>query len=128
LGWTVAYFTFGSYALPIWPWVVVTEIIPVLGALLIAPFSGGLEEGILVALFLLLAQQLKGNVLVPRVMGSSVGVRPLLVLFATLSGMLLFERRQEVPVVEVVVERAPGIADSGEEPAGLRGCSAGGEG
>jgi hypothetical protein len=128
LGWTVAYFTFGSYALPIWPWVVVTEIIPVLGALLIALFSGGLEEGILVALFLLLAQQLKGNVLVPRVMGSSVGVRPLLVLFATLSGMLLFERRQEVPVVEVVVERAPGIADSGEEPAGLRGCSAGGEG
>ncbi len=128
MGWTVAYFTFGSYALPIWPWVVVTEIIPVLGALLIALFSGGLEEGILVALFLLLAQQLKGNVLVPRVMGSSVGVRPLLVLFATLSGMLLFERRQEVPVVEVVVERAPGIADSGEEPAGLRGCSAGGEG
>jgi len=59
LGWTVAYFTFGSYALPIWPWVVVTEIIPVLGALLIALFSGGLEEGILVALFLLLAQQLK---------------------------------------------------------------------
>lgn len=128
MGWTVAYFTFGSYALPIWPWVVVTEIIPVLGALLMVLFSGGLEEGILVALFLLLAQQLKGNVLVPRVMGSSVGVRPLLVLFATLSGMLLFERRQEVPVVEVVVERAPGIADSGEEPAGLRGCSAGGEG
>jgi len=131
LGWTVAYFTFGSYALPIWPWVVVTEIIPVLGAVpavLMVLSSGGLEEGILVALFLLLAQQLKGNVLVPRIMGSSVGVRPLLVLFAIRRGMLLFERRQEVPVVEVVVERAPGIADSGEEPAGLRGCSAGGEG
>lgn len=131
LGLDRAYFTFGSYVLPIGLWVVVTETIPELGAVpavLTALFSDGLEGDILVALFLLLAQQLKGNVLVPRIMGSSVGVRPLLVLFATLSGMLLFERRQEVPVVEVVVERAPGIADSGEEPAGLRGCSAGGEG
>jgi hypothetical protein len=104
------------------------EIIPVLGAQLIVLFSGGLEEGILVAVFLLLAQKLKGNVLVLRVMGSSVGVRPLLVFFAIRRGMLLFERRQEVPIVEVVVERAPGIADSSEEPAGLRGCSAGGVG
>ncbi len=95
---------------------------------MIALFSDGLEGGILVALFLLPIQQLEGNVLMPGITGSSVGVPPLLVLFATLSGMLLFERRQKAPVVEIVVERAPGVADSGKEPAGLRGCSAGGEG
>jgi hypothetical protein len=57
-GWAVAYFTFGSYALPMGRWVVIGEIAPVLGAVpavLIAPFSGGLEGDTLVALFLLLA-------------------------------------------------------------------------
>lgn len=57
IGWAIAYFTFGSYALLIGLWVGVTEIIPVLGAflgavpaVLIALFSGGLDAGILVAL------------------------------------------------------------------------------
>jgi len=134
LGRAVAYFTFGSYALPIGPRFVAT-IIPVLRAflgavptVLVVLFSGGLEGGILVALFLLLVQQLEGNVLVSRIMGSFVSVHLLLVLFATLRGMLLFERRQQAPVMEVVVESAPRVAASGEEPAGLRGCSAGGEG
>lgn len=95
--------------------------------MLTALFSSGFEGGILVALFLFPMQQLEGNVLVPRIVGSSVGVHPLLVLFGTLRGTLLFERWQKVPVVEVVVERAPGVAASGERPAALRGCSAGGE-
>lgn len=94
---------------------------------MIVLFSGGLEGGILVALFVLLAQQLEGSVLVTRIMGSSVGVHPLLVLVATLRGTLLFERWQKVPVVEVV-DGALVVAASGEEPAGLRGCSVGGEG
>jgi predicted PurR-regulated permease PerM len=145
--------------LPIGLWVIIGEITLVLGAVpavLTAPFSGGLEGGILVALFLLLARQLEGNVLVLRIMGSSFGVHPLLVLFATLAvtapyGLdgtifvvpvvaiivvalrylrwtLLFEHWHLLPVVEVVVERAPGLAASGKEVAGLRGCSAGGEG
>lgn len=157
-GWAVAYFTFGSYVLPIGLWVVIGEIAPVLGAVpavLTALFSDGLEGDILVALFLLLAQQLEGNVLVLRIMGSSFGVRPLLVLFATLAVMvlyvlgavfvvpvvviiaivlrylrctLLFEHWHLLPVVEVVVERAPGLAASSKELAGLRGCSTRGEG
>jgi predicted PurR-regulated permease PerM len=145
--------------LPIGLWVIIGEITPVLGAVpavLTALFSGGLEGGILVALFLLLARQLEGNVLVLRIMGSSFGVHPLLVLFATLAvtmpyGLdgtifvvpvvaiivvalrylrwtLLFEHWHLLPVVEVVVERAPGLAVSGKEPASLRGYSAGGEG
>jgi len=107
-------------------------------------------------LFLLLARQLEGNVLVLRIMGSSFGVHHLLVLFATLAvtvlyGLggavfvvpvvaiiavasrylrwtLLFEHWHLLPVVEVVVERTPGLAASSKELAGLRGCSAGGEG
>jgi predicted PurR-regulated permease PerM len=144
--------------LPIELWVVIGEITPVLGAvpaILTALFSDGLEGDILVALCLLLAQQIEGNVLVPRIMGSSFGVLPLLVLFATLAVVmlyvlgavfvvpvvaiiavasrylrwtLLFEHWHLLPVVEVVVERAPGLAASGKEVAGLRGCSAGGEG
>ncbi len=144
--------------LPIGLWVVIGEITPVVGAvpaILTALFSDGLEGDILIALFLLLAQQIEGNVLVPRIMGSSFGVLPLLVLFATLAVVmlyvlgavfvvpvvaiiavasrylrwtLLFEHWHLLPVVEVVVERAPGLAASGKELAGLRGCSAGGEG
>jgi hypothetical protein len=60
-------------------------------------------------------------------MDRSVGVHPLLGLFVTPHWTPLFERWQKVPVVEAVVEKAPGIAAFGEEPAGFRGCAAGGE-
>ena len=94
--------------------------------------------------------------MVLRIMGSSFGVHPLLVLFAILAvtapyGLgdavfvlpvvaiiavalrylrwtLLFEHWHLLPVVEVVAERAPGLAVSGKGLADLRGCSAGGEG
>lgn len=162
IGWAIAYFTFGSYALLIGLWVGVTEIIPVLGpflgaipAVLIALFTGSLTQAIVVAALFLLAQQLEGNVLQPRIMGGSVGVHPLWVLFATLAatalygiigaafavpivaiiaaafrylrGTLIFERWRKVPVKEVVVEEGePDVVSSDERPASLQG-SAGGE-
>ncbi len=138
----VSYFTVGSYTFPTGLWVVIAEIIPVPGvvpAVLIALLPGGVE----------------GNVLVPRIMGSSFGVHPLLVFFATLAvtalyGLggavfvvpvvvliavalrylrwtLLFEHWHLLPVVEIVVEGAPGLAASDKEPVGFRGCYAGGE-
>ncbi len=165
LGWAISYFTFGDYALLVGLWVGVTEIIPVLGAflgaipaVLIALFVGdeaGITQALIVGGLFLLAQQLEGNVLVPRIMGGSVGVHPLWVLFATLAatalygiigaifavpivaiiaaafrylrGTLLFERWRKAPVTEAVVEAEPDAAVSGEKPAGLRG-SAGREG
>ncbi len=97
IGWAIAYFTFGSYALLIGLWVGLTEIVPVLGpflgalpAVLIALFSGGFVQAILVAALFLVAQQLEGNVLQPKIMGGSVGVHPLWVLFATLAGTALY--------------------------------------
>lgn len=110
IGWAIACFTFGGYALLIGPWVGVVEIILVIWA-------------ILVALLFLLVQQLKGNVLASRVMGSSVNVHSLWVLFAALAATALYgvvAAGGAVPIVAI-------IAVIGEELAGIRG-SAGGEG
>ena len=155
VGWAIAYFTFGSYALLIGLWAGLTELIPVLGAFLgavpavvIALFAGGFTQALVVAGLFLVAQQIEGNILVPRIQGGSVGVHPLWVLFATLAatalygiigaifavpivaiiaatlrylrGTLLFERWRKAPIVEVAVEEEEPVA-SDEEPAGLRG-------
>jgi len=99
LGWAIMFFTVGQYALAVGAWVAATEIIPVLGAFLgaipavaIALFvpQGGFLEALIVAGLFLLAQQVEGNVLVPRIQGGSTGVHPLVVLFATLAGTALY--------------------------------------
>jgi predicted PurR-regulated permease PerM len=81
IGWAFAYFTFGRYSLLIGLWIGVTEIIPVIGAFLgavaIALFSSGFTQALVVAALFLLAQQLEGNILGPKIQGSSVGVHPL---------------------------------------------------
>jgi predicted PurR-regulated permease PerM len=114
LGWVIMFFTVGKYALPIGAWVAATEIIPVLGAFLgaipavaIALFvpGGGFLEGLLVAGLFLVAQQIEGNLLVPRIQGGSVGVHPLVILFATLAGTALYGLLGTifaVPVVAIV--------------------------
>lgn len=99
LGWAIMFFTIGKYALPIGAWVAATELIPVLGAFLgaipavaialVVP-EGGFFQASLVALLFLVAQQLEGNILVPRIQGGSVGVHPLVVLFGTLAGTALY--------------------------------------
>jgi len=99
LGGLIMFFTVGKYALPVGAWVAATEIIPVIGAFLgavpavaIALFipGGGFFKALLVAGLFLVAQQVEGNVLVPRIQGGSVGVHPLWVLFATLAGTALY--------------------------------------
>lgn len=99
IGWAIGQFAIGQYALLIGLWVGLTEIIPVLGAFLgavpaifialIVP-DGGITTALIVAGLFLLAQQLEGNILVPRVMGGSVGVHPLWVLFATLAATAIY--------------------------------------
>ncbi|WP_166395437.1 AI-2E family transporter [Rubrobacter marinus] len=97
LGWAIVYFTGGRFALLIGLWVGLTEIIPVLGAflgaipaVLIPLFMGDFTQALIVAALFLVAQQLEGNVLVPRVMGGTTGVHPLWVLFATLAATALY--------------------------------------
>ena len=161
IGWAIAYFTFGRYAVLIGLWVGFTEIIPVLGpflgaipAVVIALFDGGVTLALLVAALFLVAQQLEGNVLQPRIMGGSVGVHPLWVLFATLAATalygvvgaafavpivaiiaaasrylretLLLERWRKAPVTEIVFEEGQREAvATGEEPASLRSSAEG---
>ncbi len=114
LGWAIMFFTVGEYALAVGAWVAATELIPVLGAFLgavpavaIALFvpQGGFLEALLVAALFLVAQQIEGNLLVPRIQGGSVGVHPLVVLFATLAGTALYGILGAifaVPVVAIV--------------------------
>jgi predicted PurR-regulated permease PerM len=112
IGAAIAYFAIGKYTLVIGLWVGLTEIIPVIGAflgavpaVLIALFVGGFYKALIVAGLFLVAQQLEGNILVPRIMGGSVGVHPLWVLFATLAGTALYGvigAIFAVPVVAIV--------------------------
>lgn len=74
---------------------IIPVLSPTLGAtpaVLIALFvsDGGVTTALLVAALFLVARQLEGNVLVPRIMGSSAGVHPLWVLFATLAATALY--------------------------------------
>lgn len=96
IGWAIVFFTGGEYALLIGVWVGVTELIPVLGpvlgaipAVVLALVESPLKALLVAGLFLA-AQQLEGNVLVPRIMGGSVGVHPLWVMFAMLSATALY--------------------------------------
>lgn len=142
IGWAIAFFVIGKYSLVVGLWVGLTEIIPIIGAflgavpaVLIALFVGGFYKALIVAGLFLAAQQIEGNILVPRIQGGSVGVHPLWVLFATLAGTALyglvgaifavpsvaivaatirylrgtviFERWGKPPVVPATEERAP---------------------
>ena len=112
IGWAIAFFVIGEYSLLIGLWVGVTEIIPVIGAflgavpaVLIALFVGGFDKALVVAGLFLVTQQIEGNILVPRILGSSVGVHPLWVLFATLAATALYGfvgAIFAVPVVAIV--------------------------
>ncbi|MHB9112473.1 MAG: AI-2E family transporter [Thermoleophilia bacterium] len=83
----------GEYVFIIAVWVGITEVIPLIGpfigaapAVLLAYFIVSPGRALWVALLFLLVQQLEGHLLVPRIMGKSVGVHPLWVMFAVLSG------------------------------------------
>jgi predicted PurR-regulated permease PerM len=99
IGWAIMFFTVGEYALLIGAWVGITEIIPVLGAFLgaipavliaLLVQDGGFTMALIVAGLFLIAQQVEGNILVPRIQGGSTGVHPLWVLFGTLAGTAVY--------------------------------------
>ncbi len=115
IGWAIAFFFGGryadNYALLIGVWVGVTELIPVLGAFLgaipavILALVDSPVQALIVAGLFLAAQQLEGNILVPRIMGGSVGVHPLWVMFAMLSATALYGlvgALFAVPVVAII--------------------------
>lgn len=74
----------------------IAELIPFFGAFLgavpalIMSFSQSLKTGLLMALAVLIIQQLEGNILTPRIIGARLGMHPLLMVFALLAGGELF--------------------------------------
>jgi predicted PurR-regulated permease PerM len=156
IGWAIMQFTVGEFAVAVGLLVGFTELIPVIGAFLgaiptivLALVIGTPTQALIVAALFLVAQQLEGNILVPRITGGSVGVHPLVVLFAVtaatalygivgaifavpivaiiaatsryLSSTLVFERWRKPPVSPLPPgEDKPHSVEGGEEPVGAR--------
>jgi predicted PurR-regulated permease PerM len=85
-----------KYAVFFGAWAGVTEFIPYIGPILgaippvvVALFSSPWAAFAVVILFIVI-QQLEGHVLVPNVMGSVVGVHPLVVIFAVLAAAEIY--------------------------------------
>jgi predicted PurR-regulated permease PerM len=83
----------GSYAVAFGVWAGITELIPYIGPwlgaippVLYALVKGGPLSALWVALLFLGIQQLEGHVVVPNVMGRSLRLHPLLVIFGLLAG------------------------------------------
>jgi predicted PurR-regulated permease PerM len=82
----------GQYALLFGFWAGVTEVIPYLGPWLgaippvVAAFFHSPIAAVWVIVVFFVIQQLEGHILAPNIVGSSVGVHPLLVIFALLAG------------------------------------------
>lgn len=122
------------YALTIGPLVGLFSLVPmvgawaggIVGALMILPAS--LEQALIFVVFLLILQQIEGNFIYPRVVGSSVGVSAIWVLFAVFAGGALFGVAGVllgVPFVatvgrllDEVWKREPESGGSGDSPGG----------
>lgn len=82
----------GQYALLFGVWAGVTEIIPYVGPFLgavppvLAAFFHSPWAALIVVIIYVVIQQLESHILAPNIVGSSVGVHPLLVIFALLAG------------------------------------------
>jgi predicted PurR-regulated permease PerM len=82
----------GQYALLFGVWAGVTEVIPYVGPFLgavppvIAAFFHSPVTALWIVIIYVVIQQLESHILAPNIVGSSVGVHPLLVIFALLAG------------------------------------------
>jgi predicted PurR-regulated permease PerM len=82
----------GQYALLFGVWAGLTEVIPYVGPYLgavppvIAAFFHSPLTAVWIIIVYMVIQQLEGHVLAPNIVGSSVGVHPLVVIFALVAG------------------------------------------
>ena len=82
----------GQYALLFGFWAGVTEVIPYVGPFIgavppvIAAFFHSPTAALVVIIVYFVIQQLESHILAPNIVGSSVGVHPLIVIFALLAG------------------------------------------
>lgn len=86
-----------KYALILGIFIGAMDMIPYFGsiiswfiAVIVTWVTGGIWKGIWVAVILLLLQQFDGNILGPKIMGNSLEIRPLWIIFAVSVGGTLF--------------------------------------
>jgi len=122
----------GQYALLFGFWAAVTEVIPYVGPWLgaippvIAAFFHSPSAALWVIGAFVIIQQLEGHVLAPNIVGTSVGVHPLIVIFALLAGAqiggllgmlaslpLLAMLRHTMHFYDFKLSHAPWVADDG---------------
>ena len=139
----IAIWSLGWQAIDIWPegsryallfgvWAGVTEVIPFIGPwlgatppVLLALFHSP-GTALWVAFIYFAIQQLENHILVPNIMGTTVGVHPLVVIFAILAGAqvggivgmlavlpLLAMGKHTIDFFDFRFSRAPWIADDG---------------
>jgi predicted PurR-regulated permease PerM len=82
----------GQYALLFGLWAGVTEVIPYIGPFIgavppvVAAFFHSPTAALVVVICYVVIQQLESHILTPNIMGSTVGVHPLIIIFAMLAG------------------------------------------
>lgn len=122
----------GQYALLFGFWAGVTECIPYIGPWLgavppvIAAFFHSPLTALIVIIIFFVVQQLESHILAPNIVGSSVGVHPLIVIFALLAGAQiggLLGMLASLPLLAMVkhtlsfydfkISRAPWAGDDG---------------
>lgn len=92
----VGYFILGVEYWPLLALIAgVTEIIPILGPWIggvpavVVALTDGPVKALVVAVFIIVLQQIEGNILVPRIQGDAIGLSPLTVILAILAGTTL---------------------------------------
>jgi predicted PurR-regulated permease PerM len=122
----------GQYALLFGFWAGVTEVIPYVGPFLgavppvIAAFFHSPITALWIVIIYFVIQQLESHILAPNIVGSSVGVHPLIVIFALLAGAqiggilgmiaslpLLAMLKHTVTYYDFKMSRAPWAGDDG---------------
>lgn len=122
----------GQYALLFGFWAGVTEVIPYIGPWIgaVPPVAAAFFHSPIAALWVIIIffviQQLESQILAPNIVGSSVGVHPLIVIFALLAGVqiggilgmiaslpLLAMLRHTLTFYEFRMSRAPWAGDDG---------------
>jgi predicted PurR-regulated permease PerM len=122
----------GQYALLFGFWAGITEVIPYVGPFIgavppvLAAFFHSPTAALVVIIVYFVIQQLESHILAPNIVGSSVGVHPLIVIFALLAGAqiggivgiiaslpLLAMLRHTMQFYQFERSRAPWAADDG---------------
>ncbi len=98
------------FALPLGVLVGLLDTIPNIGttlaiipAVLVALISGGWTKALVVLIIYLVYQQIENNLLIPRIMGNAVGLKPIVVMFGVTMFLILFGAWGAVLAVPIMV-------------------------